>query len=96
MQHETFESSIFESNPPPPAKRRRLLFNEDLTANGGSSCGTAYEPILDPFKVLRLPRTLILVRVCLLCELEKPCLIPELLEAKCCMSMFNLFHLALS
>ncbi|CAK9225201.1 unnamed protein product [Sphagnum troendelagicum] len=61
VQHETFESSIFESNPPPPAKRRRLLFNEDLTANGGSSCGTAYEPILDPFKVLRLPRTLILV-----------------------------------
>ncbi|KAH8965918.1 hypothetical protein BDL97_04G141000 [Sphagnum fallax] len=61
VQHETFESSIFESNPPPPAKRRRLLFNEDLTVNGGSSCGTAYEPILDPFKVLRLLRTLILV-----------------------------------
>jgi hypothetical protein len=40
-----------------------LLFNEDLTANVGSSCGISYEPILDPFKVLRLPRTLILVRV---------------------------------
>jgi hypothetical protein len=96
VQHETFESSIFASNPPPPAKRRRLLFNEDLAANVGSSCGTSYEPILDPFKVLRLPRTLILVRVCWLCELEKSCLIPELLETKCCMSMYNLFDFALS
>jgi hypothetical protein len=51
VQHEAFESSIFASNPPPPAKRRRLLFNEDLTANVGSSCGISYEPILDPFKV---------------------------------------------